>query len=321
MVAIIFSFFKKDQKLSVLEAHSLWNLLSSKYHIINNVQLWHTYAHDKDLKKLMKEFLEDLDEHTEQLEKELERYSIEAPPRAKHHAHGDVNSQMLCDEIIGKDYFTFLQRMVELVLFSIQYSYFNDDLYKFFQDFAKHAIEQTDRILKYLKTKGWIDIPPNYLNVPEDVDEKLGSIEAFHLWTHTHYRYVNIEETLRWKEHVHDAEFKKILERGLKKLNEQVEVLEKELEHFGLPVPKGPPNVVKTNDKATHKDEYIFKSLFIGLQWAGTLHAKAFQQCITNDRIRELFKDYLYEELDMLQQISKYGKLKGWLPTPPKYIE
>lgn len=318
---MIFSFFKKDQKLSVLEAHSLWNLLSSKYHVINNVQLWHTYAHDKDLKILMKDFLEDLDEHTEQLEKELERYSIEAPPRPRKHAHGDVNSQMLSDEIIAKNYFTFLQRMIELVLFSIQYSYYNDDLYKFFQKFAKHAIEQTDNILKYLKTKGWIDIPPNYLNVPEDANEKLGSIEAFHLWIQTHYRYVNIEETLRWKEHVHDVEFKKILERGLKKLNEQVEVLEKELKHFGIPVSKRPPNVVKTNDKATYKDEYIFKSLFVGLQWAGNLHAKAFQQCTTNDRIRDLFKGYLYEELDMLKQISKYGKLKGWIPIPPEYTE
>ena len=284
------------------------------------MQLWYSYAHDKDLKKLIEDFLEDLDEHTTKLEEELEKYSMEGPPRPKKHARGDVNSQLLSDEVIAKNYFTFLQRMVDLVLFSIQYSYFNDDFYNFFQKFSKHAIEQTDNILKYLKVKGWIDIPPKYLHVPKSVNEKLSCIEAFHLWTHTNYRYINIEETLRWKEFVKDTEFKLILEEGLDILKDQVETLEDELEHFGIQAPKRPPNVVKTNkDETVYKDEYIFKSLFIGLQWAGTLHAKAFQQCTTNDRIRGIFKNYLYEELDMLNKISKYGKMKGWLPTPPIY--
>ena len=319
---IIFSFFNKNrsQQLSVLEAHSLWNLLSSKYHGIDNVQLWYTYAHDFDLKKLIEDFLKDLDEHVTRLEEQLEKYSIEAPPRPKKHAHGDVNSQLLSDEVIAKNYFTFLQRMVDLVLFSIQYSYFNDDFYSFFQRFSKHAIEQTDNILKYLKTKGWIDIPPKYLDVPQDVEEELNTIEAFHLWAHTNYRYINIEQTLRWKGFVKDADFEMILEKGLDTLNNQVEVLEEELEKFGIAAPKRPPQVIRTdNDKIHHKDEYIFKSLFIGLQWAGTLHAKAFEQCTTNDRIRDIFKQYLYEELDMLKQISKYGKFKGWLITPPVY--
>ncbi|MCK8818075.1 DUF3231 family protein [Natroniella sulfidigena] len=321
-MTIIFSFFRKDQKVSVLEAHALWNLLSSKYHAINNVQVWHAQVHDKDLKILIKDFLKDLEEHIKLLEKELEKYSIEAPQRPKSHAHIDANSQVISDETIGLNYFNFLQQIVDLILYSIQHSYYNDEVYTFLQRFSKHAIEQTDNILKYLKTKGWIDIPPNFLDVPLDTNEQLASIEAFNLWTHTNYRYVNIEETLRWKEFVHDADFKKILEKGLKKLNSQVKVLEKELKHFGLMVPKRPPKVVKTtNDKTTYKDEYIFKSLFIGLQWAGTLHSKAFQQCIVNDRIRKVFKDFLYEEMDMLNEISKYGKLKGWLPTPPKYTK
>lgn len=316
-----FPFLRKEQKISAFEAHSLWHLLSAKYHAIDNVQLWYTYAHDPDLKKLIKDFLKDLDEHVNSLEKKLEKYSIEAPPRPQKNARGDAYTQIMSDEIIGINYFTFLQGMVDLVLFSIQYSYYNDEVYNFFQKFSKHAIEQTDNILKYLKIKGWIDIPPILLNVPKDAGEQLGNIESFHLWTHANYRYINIEETLRWKEFVHDIDFLKILEKGLKTMNKQVTILEHELERFGLPVPKKPPNVLKSNqDKSIFQDEYIFKCLFIGLQWAGVLHAKAFHQCVTNDRIRTIFKKFLYDEIDMLKYITKYGKIKGWLQTPPEYI-
>lgn len=318
---MFFSLLSKDQKISVFEAHSLWHLLSAKYHGIDNVQLWYTYAHDPDLKKIIKDFLKDLNEHVILLEKELDKFSIATPPRPQKHAHAEAYTQILSDEIIGLNYLTFLQGMVDLVLFSIQYSYYNEEVYTFFQKFSKHAIEQTDNILKYLKIKGWIDIPPSLLKVTREAGEQLGNIEAFHLWTHTTYRYTNIEETMRWNEFVHDVDFRKILEKGLKTMNKQVTILEDELERFGLPIPKRPPNVIKgKQDKSIFQDEYIFKSLFIGLQWAGVLHAKAFNQCVTNDRIRTIFKKFLYDEIDLLKYITKYGKLKGWLQTPPEYI-
>lgn len=311
----------KDQKISVFESHSLWNLLSAKYHGIDNVQLWYTYAHDPDLKKIIKDFLKDLDEHVKLLEKELDKYDIETPPRHQKHAYTDAYTQIFSDEIIGLNYLTFMQGMVDLVLFSIQYSYYNDEVYTFFQKFSKHAIEQTDSVIKYVKLKGWIDIPPVIQNVPKDAGEQLGNIEAFHLWAHTNYRYINIEETMRWKEFVHDAEFVKILDVGLNRLEKQVTVLERELERFGLPIPKKAPKHIKgSHNRSFFQDEYIFKSLFIGLQWAGVLHSKAFTQCVTNDNIRMLFKKYLYDEVDMLKHVIKYGKLKGWIQTPPQYF-
>jgi hypothetical protein len=56
----MFLFTVKEQKISVTEAHCLWNLLSAKYHAIDNVQLWYSFAHDFDLKKIIKDFLIDL---------------------------------------------------------------------------------------------------------------------------------------------------------------------------------------------------------------------------------------------------------------------
>jgi hypothetical protein len=210
--------------------------------------------------------------------------------------------------------------MVELVLFSIQYSTYNDSVRDFFVKFSKHAIEQTDNVLRYIKIKGWLDIAPMLPNTSTKTGEQLGCIEAFHLWAHASYRYTNYEQTLRWREFVHDLDFKTILNQGVKLLDKQLVILERELEEFGISIPKRPPQIIKKNqDKSAFHDDYIFESLFIGLQWAGVLHAQAFKHCVTNDRIRILFKKFLYDEMDLVSHMIKYGKLKGWLETPPLY--
>ncbi|MHB1405024.1 MAG: DUF3231 family protein [Desulfitobacteriaceae bacterium] len=296
-------------------------MLTAKYHILDNVQIWFAYAHDVDLKMILNAFLKDLDEHITLLEKELQKYSIEGPSRPRTHARADVDTQIMSDEQIALNYFTFLQGMIEKVLLAIQYSIYNDNISKFFLKFSSHVLEQTDSILKYLKLKGWLEIPPAYRNVPPNTDEKLDCVEAFHLWTHVNYRYTNIEETLRWVEYVHDIDFRTILDSGLKIMNKQVTMLENKLENFGISTPKRPSKIVKQNqDKSTFFDEYIYKTLFIGIQWAGVFHATAFKHCVTNDRIRLMFKNLLFEEIETARHMIKFGKLKGWLELPPQYM-
>jgi spore coat protein CotF len=316
----VFGTLTKTKRISVVEAHSLWGLISAKYRMQDNVKFWLNHTHDVDLKKILKDFIKDLDEHISSLENELAKYSIEGPSRAKKQTGAEVKTEIITDELIAINYYTFLQGMVEQVLLAIQQSVFNDDVSNFFEKFAKHAIEQTDNILKYLKLKGWIEIPPRYADIPAATGESLDCVEAFHLWAHTYYRYGNMEETQKWMEFVHDNDFKMILHKGCKKMGKQIAMLENELEHFGLPTPKKPPAVVKTNqDKTIFLDQGIFKTLYIGIQWAGVLHANAYKQCVTNDRIRNIFRNLLYEEITMVKQISKYGKLKGWLEMPPQY--
>jgi hypothetical protein len=308
----------QKQTISVIEAHSLWALLTTKYHAIDNVQHWLSLTHDMDLKKVLKYFLKDLSEHVLLLEKELKKFSIEGPKLPKKHAKGNNATESMSDEDIAINYYTFLQGMIEKALFALQYSIYHDDVSKFFTKFARHAIEQSDDILKYLKVKGWLELPPVYRASDND---RLDCVEAFHLWSHVNYRYINIEENQRWKEYVHDRDFAVILKAGADIMKEQVAMLEKELERYGIPAGKRPPNVIKGNqDKSVFQDEYIYKSLFIGIQWAGVFHAKAFKHCVTNDRIRTIFKSLLYEEIDQVKDMIKYGKLKGWLELPPQYI-
>ena len=313
-------FGKEQPQLNVLEGHSLWDLLSSKYHEVDRIQIWLSFAHDPDLKYILKQFLKDLDEHINLLEKELKKYSITGPSRHRKSVRTQTDTQVVADEHIAIDYYTFLQEITEMAVLVYQNSTTNDALRNFFIKFLKHATDQSNVILKYLKTKGWIDKNPLYLNIPPDIKEQINCAEAFHLWAHLRIRYANIDETEKWNLFANDVDFKAILIKGLNTLKDQVIILEKELDHFGIPFPKRPPAVIDKDVKQSiFEDEYIYKYLFHSMHGLGTLHAQAFKRCVTNDRVRNIFYKFLYTEMSYMDNLIKFGNLKGWLDPAPLY--
>ena len=55
------------------------------------------------------------------------------------------------------------------------------------------------------------------------------------------------------------------------------------------------------------------KILNIKLAW------RTVKQCLTNDKIRKLFLDLLMSEISILNNFTKYGKLKGYINEPPQF--
>lgn len=49
------------------------------------------------------------------------------------------------------------------------------------------------------------------------------------------------------------------------------------------------------------------------------MHAQALKQCVTNDRIRKIFRQLVLEEINIGNRLIVYGKIKGWLNEPPQY--
>ncbi len=151
--------------------------------------------------------------------------------------------------------------------------------------------------------------------------EKIDAGEAFHLWDHLTFRYDNIQATQIWYEHAHDTDFKFLLKNGLQNvLRKQAEMLEKELIKFGIPLPKQPSDVVKSaGDTTLLDDDYMFRTLNIGIMGALWLHTLALKQCTTNDRIRDIFRNLLIDEVNVLDKLLLLGKLKGWINAVPLY--
>lgn len=109
--------------------------------------------------------------------------------------------------------------------------------------------------------------------------------------------------------------------RGLQdSLKEQIAMLEKELLYFGLLMPKPHAKVWVAVENTEFLDEdYIYRHLLIGMQGASIMHAQAYKQCVTNDRIRKIFKQLLLEEVNIINKLIQFGKLKVWLHVAPRY--
>ena len=57
------------------------------------------------------------------------------------------------------------------------------------------------------------------------------------------------------------------------------------------------------------------------MQGAGAKHAQAFKQSSYNDSVRKVFKDLLLTEMEVFDEFVKFGKVKSWLNTVPRYTQ
>ncbi|MBS4032248.1 MAG: DUF3231 family protein [Clostridiales bacterium] len=145
--------------------------------------------------------------------------------------------------------------------------------------------------------------------------------EATILWDFLLARYKCIEETSIYHNFAHDAEFKEIINRiGLDLLQYQSEKIEKQMDLYGIPLPGRSRKSFRQKDGSElFDDEYMFKQIFEGCQHFLIYVATAIGSSVTNDSLRQQFIDFFNDEVAVFNNLCKYGKLKGWLETPPVY--
>ncbi len=311
---------QKQNQIDIREAYSLWDVLNSKYLVMDKMMLYENFVHDPDLKLVIQVLYKPLQKNINILEKEMEKYAIKSPDRNRAAAISPENPKTITDEEIATDIFIYFQEHIENLLRVFGSSVTNESVRKMFKEMTKRTVEETNTMIYYLRTKGWLSVPPIYKNVPTSVTEDLSMCEAANLWDHLAYRYDSLHTTEIFVTIVHDKDFKLILELGLRQLKKQIGMLEKEVKYFGLPFPKRPGKVTLLHkDMQIFDDEYIYRSLHGFMQGAFMKHAQSFKECTVNDKIRGIFKKLLYDEIDIIDNYIKFGKLKGWLNAMPTY--
>jgi len=322
---MVFSIKSKTQQEQQLvncnEAYNMFDLLSAKYFVVEQVQFWENMAHDMDLKFLLVEYKKFIKKNIKVVEKMMKKYSIKGMDTPPYGVNTSANTEVIYDEMIARQLFTQMQEYIEMFLRAIRTSTTNDDIRQQFTNELVAAIKRLDDIMKYLKLKGWMHQPPLYPNVPPDTPERIDAGEAFHLWDHLTFRYDNIEQTQIFLEVAHDGDFKVLIKVGLQNvLGNQTQMLEKECYYFGVPLPMGPAKTwVSIENTEFLDDDQIYRSILTGMQGASIMHAQALKQSVTNDRVRNIFRQLLLEEIDITDRLIIMGKLKGWLHVPPQY--
>jgi spore coat protein CotF len=311
---------KRQQLIDIREAFNLWDILSSKYLALERLHIWKNIAHDLDLNIIIDASIKTIKDNISILEKKMEQYSIKAPDRNRSFGKFPDNSKMVTDEFIALEIFLYYQEHIENLTKVLRSTVTNDSLRSAFKKMTIKTINETDILVTYLKLKGWIGTPPLYKQIPENVEAKLGVAEASDLWDHLTLRYDNIRTTELFLTITHDLDFKAVLGIGLKKLKEQSLMLEKELEHYGIPLPKKPPKTTLTlSNNEVMDDDYMYRILVNALQGAEMIHTKSFKECVICDRTRGTLKKLLLDEIELIDNLLKYGKMKGWLNPVPTY--
>jgi len=290
------------------------------YNTIKQLHIFQNFIHDTDFNFLLKQSLyKTFEKQINQLEETINVYKIPLPRRPPKTIRTPNNTEALTDKFIATLIVTLLQENIDLQIRAIKSSVTNDNIRELFRKFLHSDLEVYDKAVKYVKIKGWIEEPPIYPQSPQGTQEKLNTGEAFHLWNHLSFRYDTVEVTQIYENYAHDLDFTILLSKGLKNtLEKQINILENEMDHFGLPLPERPPKSVRSFQKVEiMDDQVIYRRLLTGIQNMFDTHATSLKQTTTNDRLRSIYKKFLTQEIDIYNNFLKYGKLKGWLlPTP-----
>jgi hypothetical protein len=314
---------KDPQILNCQEVYSLWDILSAKYQFLENLHIWRNFAHDMDLKVKLNSIDSVLAEVVKDLEKLSKKTGVNGPERGVVDINTSTNTEVIRDELIAQNVLIWLQGVTELLLRGLRTTTTNDDERTLFIKIINKNLKMLDNICGYMRIKGWINPSPIYPNIPKDTKEIIDTGEAFHLWDHLTFRYDNIHQTEIYIDVAHDKELKILLTLGLQNtLQKQTNMLEKECLHFGIPLPKRPASIIEWPASFSHiiHDDYIYRVIYIGIIGATLIHAVAVKQSVTNDRVRKIFIDLLESEINIQDDFIKYGKLKGYINEPPKYI-
>ena len=323
MISDLISLKKEEiNSVDVQEAYNLWEGLRTRYDTIEQIQIYENFIHDLDFELITQGILSNmLEKQINKLENELNKHEISLPSRPPKSVRTPANTEVLTDRFMAMQILGVLQTELDLHIRSIRTSTTSENVRQLFKTFLNEEVKLYDKAVKYIKAKGWIGISPQYAYLPKGTEEQVDSGEAFHFFDHLTARYDAVNMTQIFHNQTHDLDFKYILKEGLQDtLEQQINRLEEEMNYFGLPLPTRPAKSVKTVKTSEQiEDELIFRDVFTGISNILNLHANGFKQNVTNDRIRGVYIDFLKEELELYNNLLKYGKLKGWTRPIPMY--
>ncbi|MGF7186293.1 hypothetical protein GGQ84_002389 [Desulfitispora alkaliphila] len=309
-----------QQEISCREAYSYWSILADRYILIDTLNLVKNFSHDIEYVNIIKTHIKLIKAENQQMESLLEKFSITAPPPNTEDMNLTGNTEAMRDRVSSHLLYSFYRAEISVLAQTLKDALLNDDARQFMRNLFEKDLQRLDKYIKYLKIKEWIVFPPHYQYLPNNVNEKVAINEIHYLWDHLVSRHNNIRLTQIAVSYTNDIDFKAIVETGLNILLKQADDLQKKLLNYGVQLPESFTNVTITpQSPEVIEDRFLYTSILEGMKNATSLHALASSEIITNDNLRKFFANLTYSELDYVNNLIRYGKLKGWITIPPKY--
>lgn len=321
-----FSIFKTStsgtEQIDIQTAFNIANLLNARYTSRESAQMLQNFVHDRDFQLLMSDLLAVFQSQINQLEKEAASLSLKVPSRPSFDIKTSVKINEVTDRYIFVQTFTDMLNELFSLTRSVRSTLTSDRLRKEFTGFLMAHIKLFLRLNKYGKLKGWEVVVPSFKIPKKQGAEALSLAEAYHLWDHLRVRYFNLQLTQFFEGFAHDVDFRAGMSFAVRTLTQQISKLEQFSLKFEVPLPARPPAIMKVAiDPEVMEDKFMYQQLFLGIDNMVEMHIRALIEITRNDDLRVFFTDLFQNELNIHDNMVKYGKMKGWLQTPPLFTQ
>jgi len=150
-----------QKELNIFEGGHLWNLLVSRYDVVERTQTLENFAQDPDLKLVIKSGLKILKKQIANLENIIKQYGIPLPKRPPVASESVINVEVITDEFIFRSIFSGIQSFIPIHASALIHT----TSPKFRETFLTMLINEVgiyDKLFIYGQLKGWILDPPAY---------------------------------------------------------------------------------------------------------------------------------------------------------------
>ncbi|MEJ6949498.1 DUF3231 family protein [Natronospora cellulosivora (SeqCode)] len=317
--------FKKSitntEEISISESYNIFDALRSRYISLETNQIFINFIHDREFDIFIKNIIRKYKSQIKILENLCEKFNIPAPSKPPADFKTSAQIGAINDKIIFRRVHQDLIAELYSLAKTITTTITNDNLRDQFNEFTNSHLDDYDSFQKFGKVKGWADIVPSYNNHKPTKKENLAVSEAAHLWDIIALRYHQLQMTSIFLEFVHDEEFRLIIKKGKSTLHNQIKTIEEKLKKEEIPLPEKPLAHQKTTmDPESINDAFIFMTISDGIRRAIHLHIRSIIETVKDDNSRSFYKNLYTEEISIYSNFIKYGKVKGWIQSPPKYM-
>ncbi len=150
--------------ISIQGAACLWDFLVGRYKCLEETDIYLNIAKDPEFIAMLKTgIVAVLQEQAAKIEKEMEKFNLPLPRRNPKSFQNLNNVEVeIDDEFIFHQLFNGCQGYLEYLARIVRSMATNDDLRGMFMSFLKEEMFLFDKLCKYGKTKGWLEMPPLY---------------------------------------------------------------------------------------------------------------------------------------------------------------
>jgi len=144
--------------------------------------------------------------------------------------------------------------------------------------------------------------------------------EVWNIWELLSSGYESLADIKLLKNFVHDKDLNWMLDRHLKGLEDELNMMEKEAIRYNIKTSHQPPVDFKTSAIVEEfSDRYIFRNVYRRLGDDLFKLSRSIRTSSTNDMLRRRLQHRLKDTLKNFEEFIKYGRLKGWQDPPPTY--